>query len=56
MELDPQHHNRDGLLGPNSIMVVYMDHYAQTFQSPLIKEYTLSHIRDPIIIQGIFHN
>ena len=25
MELGPQNHNRDGLLGPNSIMVVYMD-------------------------------
>ena len=25
MELGSQHHSRDGLLGPNSIMVVYMD-------------------------------
>ena len=25
MELDPKNHNEDGLLGPNSIMVVYMD-------------------------------
>ena len=25
MELDPQNHNGDGLLGPNSTMVVYMD-------------------------------
>ena len=25
-------------------------HAAQTFQNPLIKEYTLNHIRDPIII------
>ena len=25
MELGPQNHNGDGLLGPNSIMVVYMD-------------------------------
>ena len=25
MELGPQDHNRDGLLGPSSIMVVYMD-------------------------------
>ena len=25
MELGPQNHNRDGLLVPNSIMVVYMD-------------------------------
>ena len=25
MELDPQNHNGDGLLGPNSIIVVYMD-------------------------------
>ena len=25
MELGHQNHNRDGLLGPNSIMVVYMD-------------------------------
>ena len=25
MELGPQHHNRDGLLVPNSIMVAYMD-------------------------------
>ena len=25
MEFGPQNHNRDGLLVPNSIMVVYMD-------------------------------
>ena len=25
MELGPQNHNRDGLLGPNSIIGVYMD-------------------------------
>ena len=25
MELGPENHNGDGLLGPNSIMVVYMD-------------------------------
>ena len=25
MELDPKSHNGDGLLGPNSIMVVYVD-------------------------------
>ena len=25
MELGPQNHNEDGLLGPNSIIVVYMD-------------------------------
>ena len=25
MELGPQNHNREGLLGPNSIVVVYMD-------------------------------
>ena len=25
MELGPQNHNRDGLLGPHSIIVVYMD-------------------------------
>ena len=25
MELDPQNHSGDGLSGPNSIMVVYMD-------------------------------
>ena len=25
LELGPQHHNRDGLVGPNSILVVYMD-------------------------------
>ena len=25
LELGPQNHNRDGLLVPNSIMVVYMD-------------------------------
>ena len=25
MELGSQNHSRDGLLGPNSIMVVYMD-------------------------------
>ena len=25
MELGPQSHNGDGLLGPNSIIVVYMD-------------------------------
>ena len=25
MELGPQNHNGDGLLGPNSIIVVYMD-------------------------------
>ena len=28
----------------------------QTFQNPLVKEYTLVHIRDPIIIYGIFLN
>ena len=34
MELGPKNHNGDGLLGPNSIMVVYMD--------PLgYKEYTI---------------
>ena len=25
MEFDPQNHSKDGLLGPNSIMLVYMD-------------------------------
>ena len=25
MELDPQNHTKDGLLGPNSIRVVYMN-------------------------------
>ena len=25
MELGPENHSRNGLLGPNSIMVVYMD-------------------------------
>ena len=25
MELGPQNHNKDGLLGPNSTMVVHMD-------------------------------
>ena len=25
MELDPKSHNGDGLLGPNSIVVVYVD-------------------------------
>ena len=25
MEIGPQNHNGDGLLGPNSIIVVYMD-------------------------------
>ena len=30
--------------------------HSQTFQNPLIKEYTLNHIRDPIIISGIFLN
>ena len=25
MELGPQHHNGDGLSGPNSIIAVYMD-------------------------------
>ena len=25
MELGPQNHNEDGLVGPNSIIVVYMD-------------------------------
>ena len=25
LELGPQNHNGDGLLGPNSIIVVYMD-------------------------------
>ena len=25
MKLGPQHHNKDGLLGPNSITVVYME-------------------------------
>ena len=33
MELGPQNHSRDGLMGPNSIMVVYMD--------PLGKQLTL---------------
>ena len=25
MEFGPQNHNKDGLLGPNSIVLVYMD-------------------------------
>ena len=25
LELGPQHHTKDGLLGPNSIMAVYVD-------------------------------
>ena len=29
MELGPQNHHKDGLLGPNSIIVVYMDPLGQ---------------------------
>ena len=29
MELGPKNHNGDGLLGPNSIMVVYLDPLGQ---------------------------
>ena len=31
MELGPRNHNGDGLLGPNSIMVVYMDPLGEYF-------------------------
>ena len=34
MELGSQNHSRDGLLGPNSIMVVYMDPLPPTRQTP----------------------
>ena len=35
MELGPQNHNEDGLLGPNSIMVVYMDAMGKMSQGML---------------------
>ena len=36
MELGPQNHNRDGLLGPNFIRVMYMDPLGETlFLQPL---------------------
>ena len=35
MELSPQNHNGDGLLGPNSIIVVYMD--PQGYLGPYIR-------------------
>ena len=31
MEFGPKNHNGDGLLGPNSIMVVYMDPLGKGF-------------------------
>ena len=34
MELGPQNHNGDGLLGPNSIIVVYMDPLGMFRSSP----------------------
>ena len=33
-ELRPQNHNRDGLLGPNSTMVVYMDPLGLKISTP----------------------
>ena len=46
VELGPQHHNRDGLLVPNSIMVAYMDplgiFYAVTV-SPNLQANTLKY-------------
>ena len=33
MELGPQNHNKDGLLGPNSIMVVYMEPLGNVHES-----------------------
>ena len=33
-----------------------LDRKPQAFQNPLIKEYTLNHIRDPKLISGIFPN
>ena len=45
MELGPQNHNRDGLLGPNSIMVVYMDPLAFVrVPVPQSKPVDLNHI------------
>ena len=35
MELGPQNHNGDGLLGPNSIIVVYMDPLGYTILGTL---------------------
>ena len=34
MELGPKNHNGDGLLGPNSMMVVYMDPLGNLSQTP----------------------
>ena len=35
MELDPKNHNGDGLLGPNSIMVVYIHPLGMILQGAL---------------------
>ena len=37
MELGPKNHNGDGLLGPSSIMVVYMDPLGSVYLDPLGK-------------------
>ena len=41
MELGPQNHNGDGLFGPNSIIVVYVDPlgmFNPTFQDHLVRQ------------------
>ena len=38
MELGPKNHNGDGLLGPNSRMVVYMDPLGIRTRNPKLKE------------------
>ena len=40
----------------NKFSYVYMDPLGQIFQSLLITEYTLNHMRDPATIYGIFLN
>ena len=41
-ELRPQNHNRDGLLGPNSTMVVYMDPLGKRFQQGFAGVYVVA--------------
>ena len=48
MESGPQNHNEDGLLGPNSIVVVYMDPLGIRYLEPK------SYIFESLASQGIF--
>ena len=63
MELGPQNHNGDGLLGPNSIMVVYVDPLGMV-RFCCIDKFWVLQIRGPITdvfqastlrLSGFFH-